>query len=125
MIIDTLTFVDPDDFKISPRTTTDVQRALSGKVYGSKTVKRDELVITFDSLARELAVALNDFLYELTAFEPPFRLTIHRPPSAVGGCTNGFNGMVEYMNFETSSKADPRFERDMTFTFRVHSYEAF
>ena len=115
MIIGTLEFNDPDDFRITPRSTTNTRRALSGKVYGSKTIKRDELEISFETLTHAMSEALLNYLYEATPSET-LNLSFD-----VFGCKDAFSGTVEYVDYETSSLSDPNFSRDLAITFKVHA----
>lgn len=125
MNIDAAEFLDPDDFEITPRTETNVRRALSGKVYGTRLIRRDTLEISYGSMSHAKLEALTSALYEQTAFGS-FDLFFKRASSSdILDCTNAFKGVVEYIDTEQDADVDPQYSRNITFKFLVHSYEAF
>lgn len=125
MIINSSEFPDPDDFKIIPRTETNTRRALSGKVYGSRLERREELEISFESLKHETAQSLSNLLYEQTAIGLLDLFVKRMSSSDLIDCTNAFKGTVEYIDSEHSKDIDPGFTRNLTFTFTIHAYETF
>lgn len=125
MRINSTEFLDPDDFEIIPRTETNVRRALSGKVYGTKLIRRDVLTISFESMTHEREAALSSVLYEQTAFGS-FDFFFKRASSSdILDCTNAFKGVVEYIDVVQEADTDPQYSRNITYKFLVHSYEAF
>ena len=125
MIINGSEFQDPDDFEIKPRTATNARRALSGKVFGSRREMRDELSVTFETMTHQQATSLKSILYEQTAIGNLDLFFKRASSSDITGCTNAFKGVVEYVSESMSTEVDLHFSRNLTFTFHIHSYEAF
>lgn len=125
MIIDGSEFQDPDDFEIKPRTATSAKRALSGKLYGSRRELRAELTITFDTMAHDQAASLKSMLYEQSALGLLSLFLKRASSSDIQDCTDAFKGTVEYVSSSVSTTVDPKFSRDITHTFHIHTYEAF
>ena len=126
MKINLATFLDPDDFKISPLKVTSQRRALDGTLYGVVSDRRDELEITFDSLTHAQATALTDLLYENSAVFVTFDLEFKRASSSdIQDCTDAFKGVVEWVDDTISVSKDPSYSRSLILTFSVHTYEIF
>lgn len=125
MIINGVEYPDPDDFKINPRTRTNVRRALSGQVYGTRLERREELQLTFDTLERFLAQALANQLYEQTALGLLDLFVRRGSSSDILDCTNAFKGKVDYTSELVTYAVGPSYIRNVTFTFIIHTYETF
>jgi len=125
MMMGGFNFLDPTDFKIIPRAETNTRRALSGKLYGSKSILRDVLELTFSRTIPTKSEAITTWLYEQTPFGA-FPIFIERASSSdIRQCTNAFKGVVEYKDNSSQLAYDPQYTGSFTVSFLINSYESF
>ena len=125
MIMGGFNFLDPIDFKITPRSKTNVRRSLSGKLYGSKSTLKDILELTFSRAIPTKSEAITTWLYEQIPFGA-FPIFIERASSSdIHQCTNAFKGVVEYRDNTSQLTYDPQYTNSFTVSFLINSYENF
>ena len=122
MIINQVVFPDPESFKISPQTVTSSRRTLSGKVWATRTEKRDLLEITMSQTGSDKTDALALYLYGLTIVK---EISVKFDRAAPYGLTHtgGFKGKVEYRDSTATIGRSQALEQAMTYTFYINTRE--